>query len=195
MCCLRQALMDKSFLSLPRAMRKPQIHVSFWKAVLPSTRVMDQSFRVWIWMFAGPCNPTAISHTKLVSHRQDRAAGIGDLSNWQGWDGWVWSILTTGTARGVLLPADPRLWAGKGCLGKCFKGCIWTFIHEALRVGGGPMPGRLMLCLGEQAQGALVGHEVLAWVQAQSVVICTSCHRANQHRYPLQPADALILFS
>lgn len=188
MCCLRQALMDKSFfLSLPCAMRKPQIHVSSWKAVLPSTRVMDQSLRVWMWVFAGPCNPTAISHTKLVSHRPDRAAGIGDLSNWQGWDGWVWSILATGTACGVLLPADPRLWAGKGCLGKCFKGCVWTFIHEALRVGGGPMPGRLMLLLGRAGTGSFGGPWSLG---LGSSPVCCNLHQLPQSKPAQVPTAA-----
>lgn len=132
MCCLGQALMDKSFfLSLfPVPLESPKSTSVPERQLCPALSDGSEPHGVNV-AFAGPCNPTVISQTELGSHRQDRAAGIGDLSGWQGWDGGVWSILATGTARGVPSLQVPRLsWEGipwETVQGLCLDVHPWGF--------------------------------------------------------------------
>lgn len=78
---------------------------------------MGLSLLVGVGVFAGPCNPTPISQTELGGHRQGRAAGIGDLSDWQGWHGGSGSPWPQEQPMETL-PAMQGLWAGKGSSGK-----------------------------------------------------------------------------
>lgn len=108
-----------------------------------------------MWVFAGPCNPPPISQAKLVRHRQDRAAGIVDLS-----DGWAWSILATGTARGVPLPVDPETVSWEGILRETFQG-LCLDVHPSGFQGGMRSHARETDAPAwkSRAEGALLGHE------------------------------------
>lgn len=142
MCCLGQALMDKSFLlffSVP--LERPKSVYLHVRQAYPKLRVMNQTVTVWMCTFVEPCNLSQnLSDKAGESQLKDRAAEVGELSDWCGWDGWAWSILATGRAHGLpaLLyrPADPEAVCKLGAAGswelildEAFKG-LCLYVHS-----------------------------------------------------------------
>lgn len=142
--------MDKSFLlffSVP--LERPKSVYLHVRQAYPKLRVMNQTITVWMCTFVGPCNLSQNHSDKAgESQLKDRAAEVGELSDWCGWDGWTWSILTTGRAHGFLCPGlsvlqTQRLcasWglqaAGNWFLMKHLKGCVCMFIPGATTRAG-----------------------------------------------------------